>query len=228
MTVIVRSEDMSYDPYFFGPPTWMHMHIMAASATTKRKIELYVQWLNGLTETLPCEKCRLHFIENLKLLPVEPYANNNVSLFFHSWKLHDTVNKQTHKAKHLQMSYEDAFEKFFGKPKPMSTNTNPELGNTSNAGNNSDSFDPGNAANIKSNIRPEFDEVSVQASKKPSAKILASQPATRTVASRPVTAAVQEGETCQEDCGKTKHELQKPKDFESFRLQQRRFYTKNT
>lgn len=223
---------MSYDPYVFGPPTWMHMHIMAASATTTRKIELYVQWLNSLTETLPCEKCRLHFIENLKVLPVEPYANNNVSLFYHSWKLHDTVNKQTHKAKHLQMTYEAAFEKFFGKPKPV----------YASSVNNANANDSEDAVNTKSNIKPEFDETFVQAAKQAPTKILSSQPPTKilssqvpakTVQSKPVSSAkpavpVQHGETCQEDCGQVKYELQKPRDFESFRLQQRRFYTKNT
>jgi len=113
---------MSYNPHFFGPSLWRTMHVVAASATTKRKRQLYVNWINSLKETIPCDKCRLHFIENIKNLPVEPHSNNNISLFYHSWKLHDTVNEQTHKAKHLRLSYEEAFEMYFGKPQALAEN----------------------------------------------------------------------------------------------------------
>jgi len=92
---------------------------MSASAVTKRKRDLYIQWLYDLEETIPCEHCRIHYIDNLKNLPVEPYMDNNISLFYHSWKMHDIVNEQTNKAKHLRLSYEEAFEIYFGKPKPL-------------------------------------------------------------------------------------------------------------
>lgn len=113
---------MSYNPHFFGPAIWKTMHVMAASATNPRKRELYILWLNSLTETLPCDKCRLHFIENLKNDPVEPYSKNNISLFYHSWKFHDTVNQQTFKAESKRLNYDEAFEMYFGKPKALADN----------------------------------------------------------------------------------------------------------
>ena len=57
---------MSFNPDFFGPSLWRTMHIMAASATTKRKRYLYIRWLHDLEENLPCENCRIHYIDNLK------------------------------------------------------------------------------------------------------------------------------------------------------------------
>jgi len=231
---------MSYDPHVFGPPTWIHMHIMAATATSDRKRELYVQWLNGLTETLPCEKCRLHLIENMKAMPVEPYANNNVSLFFHSWKLHDTVNKQTYKAKNLQMTYDEAFEKYFGKPKPMmgqaddsesssspisqtpaieyderyvKTSNNNNYSNTYNYHNNNSNHQNNNESStalvMRSSIKPINGNNRNNNNSSNNDKLVS-------------------GENCNQDCGHVKVEINPPKDFEAFRIQQRRFFTKNT
>ena len=104
---------MAYDPRFFGSIYWARLHIASATATTKEKRRIYVEELNNMTITIPCEKCRLHFIENIRDNPVEPYSKNNVSLFFHSWKLHDIVNEQLNKPKKQRLTYEEAFERYF-------------------------------------------------------------------------------------------------------------------
>lgn len=105
---------------------------MAANATTGRKRELYVNWLNSLKESFPCEKCRLHLIKNLEEPtadgsvgpgPVEPYSKSNVSLFRHSWKLHDTVNRQLNKPKEQSLTFEQAFEVYFKTKVPTSVTT---------------------------------------------------------------------------------------------------------
>lgn len=116
---------MSFIPANDGSKIWEYMHIMAANAITERKRELYVAWLNSLKEIFPCEVCRVHLVSNLDDLPVEPHTNTNVSLFYHSWKLHDTVNKQLHKSKNRCLSYEEAFEKYFGKPQVLNSNAAP-------------------------------------------------------------------------------------------------------
>jgi|SRR5579885_2196131 len=118
---------MSLPPTFWGPSAWTMIHTLSSTATTKEKRRLYVEWLNNLTITIPCEKCRLHFIENIKNLPVEPYSKSNVSLFYHSWKLHDIVNEQLNKPKKQRLTYEEAFEKYFGKAKVKSQMTMEEM-----------------------------------------------------------------------------------------------------
>jgi len=109
---------MSHNPNFFGPAYWRSLECEASAATTEEKRKLYVERLNNLTITLPCEKCRKHFIQNIADFPVEPYANTNVSLFYHIWKLHDTVNQQLKKPKEQCLTWEEAFEVYFGKPPP--------------------------------------------------------------------------------------------------------------
>lgn len=111
---------MSFDPHRDGHYVWDYLHLMAANAITVEKRKEYVDRLNGLKIAFPCENCRLHLISNLEQLPVESYANTNISLFFHSWKLHDTVNKQTKKNPGQCMTYEQAYEKWFHVSAPTS------------------------------------------------------------------------------------------------------------
>ncbi|MBA3756598.1 MAG: ERV1/ALR-related protein [Nitrosomonas sp.] len=125
---------MAFNPIQDGPTLWRTIHLMAANATTARKRELYVNWLNSLKEVFPCEKCRLHLIKNLEEPtadgsvgpgPVEPYSKSNVSLFRHSWKLHDTVNQQLNKPMEQRLTFEQAFEIYF-KTKVPTAVTNAE------------------------------------------------------------------------------------------------------
>jgi len=104
---------MSFDPNRDGHFIWDYMHLMAANATTPEKRIQYMNWLNSLKVSFPCEVCRLHLIDNLDALPVESYGNTNISLFYHSWKLHDTVNRQTKKSADKFLTYEQSYEKWF-------------------------------------------------------------------------------------------------------------------
>lgn len=130
---------MSFQPLKEGHILWGYMHVMACNATTPRKRELYVNWLNSLKESFPCENCRLHLIKNLEEPtadgsvgpgPVEPYSKSNVSLFRHSWKLHDTVNRQLNKPKEQCLTFEQAFEIYFKTKVPVATTTEPEIPQT--------------------------------------------------------------------------------------------------
>ena len=113
---------MSFNPNEDGSKIWEYMHTMAANAITIRKRELYVYWLNSLKEAFPCEKCRIHLISNLEEFPVETYSSTNVSLFYHSWRLHDIVNEQLSKPSASRLSYAQAFQKYFKRPLPQESN----------------------------------------------------------------------------------------------------------
>lgn len=117
---------MSFNPLRDGHMIWNFIHLMAANAVTPAKRELYIQTINGFKISFPCEICRLHLITNLEELPVEPYSNTNVSLFYHSWKLHDTVNAQLNKPSQQRLTYEQAFAKWFPSQSPTPTTTAPE------------------------------------------------------------------------------------------------------
>jgi hypothetical protein len=120
---------MSFSPDVWGNAKWRCLHVAAAAATTKEKRKIYVEELNNFAITLPCEKCRLHFIENIKNHPVEPYAKSNISLFYHSWKLHDIVNGQLNKPTKQRLTYEEAFEFYFGRSSVHSQMTLAQLDN---------------------------------------------------------------------------------------------------
>jgi hypothetical protein len=122
-----------FNPLEDGATLWRTIHLMSSNANTPRKRELYVNWLNSLKESFPCEKCRLHLIKNLEEPtedgsvgpgPVEPYSNSNVSLFRHSWKLHDTVNRQLKKPKEQCLTFEQAFEIYFKTKVPVAIQDN--------------------------------------------------------------------------------------------------------
>lgn len=109
---------MSFDPHRDGHIVWHFMHLYAANAVTETKRRHYVDWLNSLKEVFFCEVCRVHLVSNLDQLPVEPYMKSNVSLFYHSWKLHDTVNGQLNKPTEQRLTYPQAFEAYFGRSPP--------------------------------------------------------------------------------------------------------------
>lgn len=113
---------MSFNPKKDGSKIWAYLHLSAISADTPYLRELYVAWLNSLKECFPCEICRKHLVGNLEEFPVEPYSNSRDRLFWHSWKLHDTVNGQLHKPQEQRLSYNQAREHYLNK-------TQDEVGN---------------------------------------------------------------------------------------------------
>jgi hypothetical protein len=78
---------------FWGPPVWRTIHIFAASFRPQHS-QAFLNFAYSLEELLPCEECRAHLKENLKVLPPEKYLSNNHTLFFWSYALHDMVNQQ--------------------------------------------------------------------------------------------------------------------------------------
>lgn len=120
---------MSFDPNRDGHYIWDHMHLMAANATTPEKRALYVQMINNYKICFPCEVCRKNLVDKLEgnaekkivAFPVEPYSNTNVSLFYHSWKLHDKVNEALNKPIHQRLTYDQAFDKWFPAESPHAT-----------------------------------------------------------------------------------------------------------
>lgn len=78
---------------FWGPPIWTTIHILAATLRPENA-NAYVQFLNSLTQLLPCEKCKAHLKEKLTAFPPEPYLSNNHDAFFYSYMLHDMANEQ--------------------------------------------------------------------------------------------------------------------------------------
>ena len=81
----------------WGPAVWMMIHFFAANLK-KDKIKYYIEFIKTLTYIIPCEECRKHLRNNLKIYPLNiNYNSNNHSIFEWSCNLHNVVNSQLKK-----------------------------------------------------------------------------------------------------------------------------------
>ena len=81
----------------WGPCIWTSIHCIAAVYKPESK-QAFKQFIYSLPGILPCEECRSHLIENLKILPLtDHYLENNHNLFLWTYLLHDATNKQLRK-----------------------------------------------------------------------------------------------------------------------------------
>lgn len=83
---------------FWGPCAWKTIHSYAASfVPTCENKKAFINFINSQIKLLPCEKCRAHFLKNLKEINIENYLNSNDDLFLWTYFLHDRVNKSLNK-----------------------------------------------------------------------------------------------------------------------------------
>jgi hypothetical protein len=74
-----------------GPPMWDTLHWIAKVADTEQKPELYLRLLEIYMRGHPCKDvCRPHIQTNLRNLDPRKFK----SMFEHSVKLHNLINKQ--------------------------------------------------------------------------------------------------------------------------------------
>jgi len=91
---------MNFPPPVWGPHFWKAIHYVALSypnQPSNTDKQNYRQFFNSIQNILPCESCKKNMSSNLKLLPLEPYLDNNTKLFRWTVELHNTVNKETQK-----------------------------------------------------------------------------------------------------------------------------------
>lgn len=79
---------------FWGPSAWCMIHT-TATVYSKENKHSFINFISSLPFLLPCDVCRTHLQENLKMMPLtDKYLASSDSLFLWSYLLHDTVNKQ--------------------------------------------------------------------------------------------------------------------------------------
>ena len=77
---------------FWGKSYWDVIHISAATLTPENSKDfLELLWL--YTKIMPCDNCKEHLITKLKMVPPEPFLQNNHDAFFYTYILHDLVNQ---------------------------------------------------------------------------------------------------------------------------------------
>ncbi|MCA9330170.1 ERV1/ALR-related protein [Candidatus Saccharibacteria bacterium] len=83
---------------FWGPPVWISIHSFAmAYEPTPENAKAFAQFIDSLTNLLPCHKCRVHLRKNLAQLPLNKHLHSREALFRWTYQLHDLVNSQLKK-----------------------------------------------------------------------------------------------------------------------------------
>jgi len=107
------NHDYPFIPEKIGPGVWYIIHSNAIISKTRQQKDEFIQMINHLSKTFPCEKCRVHFQEFLKAKPISKYYNTKVSetnedigMFYWSWRFHNNVNRRLNKK---TLSFSDAY-----------------------------------------------------------------------------------------------------------------------
>ena len=98
------------DPNIWGPSAWLFLHSVTfqyPDNPTDLEKENYYTFFNSVKEILPCPTCRVHYKENLKLLPIKLESRENLI----EWliDIHNEVNRKNGKKIY---SYNDIYKKY--------------------------------------------------------------------------------------------------------------------
>lgn len=101
------------DPKVWGPGLWKYLHSAAAAAGTQEEREAFVALISVLGPTIPCKKCRAHFLENQRKIDIRSYMKTAEQLFMWTFRMHDAVNQAQGKVYPERISYLEARAMYF-------------------------------------------------------------------------------------------------------------------
>ena len=84
------------DPTVWGPKLWFFIHTVALNFPNNpsfEEIKNYESFFENLKYIIPCDKCRLHYIQRLRDNPISKYLTDANTLFIYTIDLHNEVNK---------------------------------------------------------------------------------------------------------------------------------------
>lgn len=84
------------NPNIWGPHAWNFLHTITINYPynpTEDEKRNIVNFFNGLSNQLPCEKCKIHYKQLLKENPIEYHNNDKNSIFKWLVNIHNQVNK---------------------------------------------------------------------------------------------------------------------------------------
>jgi hypothetical protein len=94
----------------WGPPMWELIHMISAFVDiTGIDYDKFKAFITCLQYTIPCVKCKDHFVENLKLFVLDRYFLNN-DIFQWSVDIHNNVNTMIDKPTVTSI---DAYRKYY-------------------------------------------------------------------------------------------------------------------
>lgn len=92
------------DPGVWGPYAWKTLHAIASHCDTTQERDVFVRYMTGLQDALPCKSCRLHATEYITTHPIP-----ESSFFAYTVAFHNAVNERLGKPK---VSEDDARKQF--------------------------------------------------------------------------------------------------------------------
>ena len=106
------------DPNIWGPHAWQFLHSITLSYPdnpSESDRENHSQFFNMLKDILPCEKCRIHYAQNLQTYPIENYLESKESLFRWLVDIHNRVNVDNGKREYSYDEVTELYEKMYNK-----------------------------------------------------------------------------------------------------------------
>lgn len=101
-------------PEIWGPSAWLFLHTITLAYPINPSFvdkNNYKMFFNNLSNVLPCERCKSHYIQHLQVNPLtDDILSSKYKLSRWFVDIHNSVNKQTGKK---IMSYEDFLDKYY-------------------------------------------------------------------------------------------------------------------
>jgi hypothetical protein len=101
------------NPQIWGPGLWTFLHSTAAVSTTPQSRRDYVVLVEALANTLPCDKCKQHFRQNMRTININNYLKNEETLFMWSYLLHNAVNEAQGKSGAQKPTFDEIYRRYF-------------------------------------------------------------------------------------------------------------------
>ena len=95
MSSFYLPNERNKDPKVIGPGVWWMLHTLAINNcnTIEEKVA-FVNIINTISYKFPCENCRKHLQDFIKIDPPEAWAvSTDKNLFQWTWKAHNNANR---------------------------------------------------------------------------------------------------------------------------------------
>jgi hypothetical protein len=119
-------------PHVWGPHAWKFMHAVALTypeQPSQEEQQAAFQFFSSLQYLLPCEACKLNYVKELKMFPLQDALVSKQKLNEWLTELHNSVNERLKKT---IMTTEQVLQYVFEKKDEHSSNTNPQTTSADN------------------------------------------------------------------------------------------------
>ncbi len=109
-------------PEIWGKHFWFVLHTIAYTYPEKPSYvdkKNAIDFFTALGGVLPCEKCQVHYYENLKHMPVTVAVDSRADLMDWVFRLHNRVNLSTGKPELTKEQAHEQYLQFILKSKAM-------------------------------------------------------------------------------------------------------------